>query len=711
MNMSGQHQYQNNNIIPVKERFCLNSDFKTELKKLKPEFGFNGLGELVFRRTYSRDNEDWNDVVIRVIEGVMSIRKDYFIKNSLEWCDKEWQEYAKDLSLSMFRMEWLPPGRGLWMMGTNFAYKRGSMALNNCGAVDTKEDIVHAAEWTMDALMNGVGVGFSTYWRGECVRPNKLDNEVFKIADSREGWVRSIIVLLTSYIDSKKYGKSKYPVFDYSLIRKSGERIKGFGGVSSGSEPLIKLHNRLEKYLDAMSDKKLVDKVKSYKEFKTDEGNSEWKEVEVEVDKEYDHTRFVADVFNAIGACVVAGNVRRSAQIALGNTDDDTFLNLKNYGENPERSEIGWMSNNSIVLHSNKDFEDFSFIPNLASRIIDNGEPGIINLYNIQKFGRYGKELKDDAYLVNPCAEISLQSFELCNLSEVFPNRCKNTTDFDNALRYATFYSSTVSLLPTHRPETNAIVAKNRRIGVSISGIAQWVSYKKDSSWGEMDYTRMTQILRNGYHIVKNTNKALADLAGIPASIRLTAIKPSGSISLLTGATSGIHYPVSRYAIRRIRIADNSPLIKPLVEAKVPYEKDSYSDNTLVFDFTIDHGDLRSCDQVSPWEQFSLVAMFQRCWSDNMVSATIYFDKEKDALDVEKMLAMYIPTLKSVSMLPHSGHGYKQAPYEPINKEEYERRLKTAILPNFDNVSGIVPEGSYFCTSESCEFVPKKLVF
>jgi ribonucleoside-diphosphate reductase alpha chain len=568
------------------------------------------------------------------------------------------------------------------------------MALNNCGAVDTKDDIVHAAEWTMDALMNGVGVGFSTYWRGVCDKPDKLDNEVFKIPDSREGWVNSVINLLTSYIYSKKYGKNKYPVFDYSLIRKSGERINGFGGISSGPEPLKKLHIRLEKYLDAMSNRNLVDTIKSYKEIK--------------LDKEYDHTRFVADVFNAIGACVVAGNVRRSAQIALGNTDDDTFLNLKNYTENPERSEIGWMSNNSIVLESNKDFEDFSFIPNLASRIIDNGEPGIINLYNIQKFGRYGKELKDDAYLVNPCSEISLQSFELCNLSEVFPNRCKNLSDFENALRYATFYSSTVSLLPTHRPETNAIIAKNRRIGVSISGIAQWVSFKKDSSWGEMNYTRMTQILRNGYHIVKNTNKILADLAGIPSSIRLTAIKPSGSISLLSGSTSGIHYPVSRYAIRRIRIADNSPLIKPLIDANIPHEKDIYSDNTLVFDFTIDHGDLRSCDQVSPWEQFSLVAMFQRCWSDNMVSATIYFDKEKDVLDVEKMLAMYIPILKSVSMLPHSGHGYKQAPYEPINKDEYEKRLKTYILPNFKNISGIVPEGSNFCTSDNCDFISTK---
>ena len=145
------------NIQPVIQRFVLDKSTKDELYLLKPNFGFNGLGEVVFRRTYSRDNENWNDVVIRVIEGVMSIRKEHFYRNNLEWKDASWQKYARDMALSMFNMEWLPPGRGLWMMGTDFAFQRGSMALNNCGATDTREDIVHSAEWTMDALMNGVG--------------------------------------------------------------------------------------------------------------------------------------------------------------------------------------------------------------------------------------------------------------------------------------------------------------------------------------------------------------------------------------------------------------------------------------------------------------------------------------------------------------------------------------------------------------------------
>jgi hypothetical protein len=152
-----------------------------------------------------------------------------------------------------------------------------------------------------------------------------------------------------------------------------------------------------------------------------------------------------------------------------------------------------------------------------------------------------------------------------------------------------------------------------------------------------------------------------------------------------------------------MRIGKDSPLVPSLVAAGIPHEDDTYSDNTLVFSFAIDHGNVRPCEQVSPWEQFSVVAMLQRCYADNCVSATIYFDKEKDAPDVEKMLAMYIPILKSVSMLPHSGHGYVQAPYEPIDEEKYIALKDSYTLPKFDKVSGNVPVGSKFCSGDTCE--------
>lgn len=339
----------------------------------------------------------------------------------------------------------------------------------------------------------------------------------------------------------------------------------------------------------------------------------------------------------------------------------------------------------------------------MAERIKVNAEPGILSIHNIQKYGRYGKESPDTANLVNPCGEIPLNNWETCNLSEVFPPRCENPEKFYQALKYATFYCTTVSLLPTHRPETNAIIAKNRRIGVAIGGLAQLASGVVPSGWGPTNTTNMVKFLRNGYKIVREENNKLSDEAGVPRAIRVTTVKPSGSISLLVGSSPGVHYPFSRYAIRRVRVAMNSPICKVMIEAGVPHEKDTYSDNTWVFEFTIDHGDMRQADQVSPWEQFSMVAMLQKHYSDNCVSATIYFDKEKDGKDVEAMLAMYIPLLKSVSMMPHSSHNYAQPPYEPLTKEQYEQRLSTIKIPDYSKLTGNVPVGSKYCTGDTCE--------
>lgn len=312
-----------------------------------------------------------------------------------------------------------------------------------------------------------------------------------------------------------------------------------------------------------------------------------------------------------------------SAEIALGSVKDDDFINLKNFEINPERGDIAWMSNNSLVLTSDDDFSDFNCIPEMARRIRDNGEPGMINLHNIQKYGRLGKEYEDKANLVNPCGEIPLENMETCNLAEVFPPRCESSVEYYEALTYATFYASTVSLLPTHRPETNSIIARNRRIGVSISGIAQWASGAVNSKWGEMNYTKMGEYLRKGYKKIREINTKLAKQSGVPESIRVSAIKPSGSISLLAGCTPGVHYPFSRYAIRRVRIGETSPLVDVLKKAGVPHEKDMFSDNTWVFEFVIDHGNVRSADEVSPWEQFSIVQMLQKHYSDNCVSACL----------------------------------------------------------------------------------------
>lgn len=630
------------NILPVCQRFALQESFCNELRAQSVCFGFSGFGETTYYRTYSRlkadgSREHWADTVIRVINGVMSIRKNHYIINNQKWDETRWSAYAKAIAAAMFEMKWLPPGRGLWIMGTDYIFERGSAALNNCGAVDTT-DLSVAAEWSMDMLMCGVGVGFNTAWKGNGVTmPQKSSPRPYRIPDSREGWAMSTRLLIESYTQNGTWFR-----FDYSDIRPEGSPIRGFGGTASGPKPLMELHARIETYLDTYC-----------------RGEAE-------------HTRTVVDIMNAIGVCVVAGNIRRSAEIALGTIDDQTFLELKDYEKNPERAEIGWVSNNSVMLSRS---DDLAKLPLIAEHIRSNGEPGIINLMNVQKYARYGDLSKDRAFLANPCSEIALESFELCNLAEVFDARCENQAEFYKALEYATFYASTVALLPTHRPETNAVTLRNRRIGVSLSGIAAMLD-----TYGE---TELIRRLRKGYQQVRSTNSELAAEAGVPPSIRVTTVKPSGTISQLVGVSSGMHFPTFRYAIRRIRVGNTSPVCQLLKSAGVPNEKDRYSDNTTVFEFPIDHGLTREASEVSAREQFEFLAMLQREWSDNMVSCTIYFDPGTEGKDIGQLLAQFAPRIKSVSMLPHTLKGvYLQMPYEGITKEEYEERLSR--LPKID---------------------------
>jgi len=646
----------------VRERFHLNERVSARLRAECPAFGFGGFGEATYYRTYSRLKEDgtqehWADTVIRVTNGVMSVRKHHALLNRLGWDEAYWQQYAEKIAAAMFEMKWLPPGRGLWAMGTEYVYERGGAALNNCGAVDTSR-LGDAADWAMDMLMCGVGVGFNTAWKGEnAALPDKSRPVPFVIPDSREGWVASVRLLIESYTRGGAWFR-----FDYGAIRPAGAPIRGFGGTASGARPLQELHQRIEGFLDAFCN-----------------GMT-------------DATRCCADVFNAIGACVVAGNVRRSAEIALGSVTDETFLDLKDYDKYPERSGIGWMSNNTVVLETREDFEK---LPLIAGRILKNGEPGIMNLINVQKYGRYGREAEDLAWLANPCSEIPLESYELCNLAEVFPSRCGDEKDFYTVLEYATFYASTVALLPTHRSESNAVIVRNRRIGVSLSGVADMLD--------ALGATELTRRLRKGYKVVQAVNRTLAAEAGVPPSIRVTTVKPSGTISQLAGVSSGMHFPTFQYAIRRMRVGNDSPVCGVLKASGVPHEPDAYSANTTVFEFPIDQGKTRKATAVSAWEQFAFLAMLQREWSDNMVSCTVYFDPETEGHQIEHMLAQFAPVIKSVSMLPHSDTGaYAQMPYEGIAEEEYRRRV--AAMPRIDwqRFAGSDGEESRFCTNGTC---------
>lgn len=353
--------------------FKLSEEFVDSYRSKPEKFGFNGLGNIVFYRTYSRvkengEYETWADVCARVINGMYSLLQDHSRKNKRRWDADKAQKDAQEAFDRMFNFKWTPSGRGLWMMGTPFIHERKtSEALLNCAFIGTeniKQEGGEIFEWIANMLMLGVGVAFDTKGAGEVlVSSPRNSTSTYLVDDSREGWARSIKVLVNSYLDG-----TDVALFDYSMVRKKGEPIKGFGGVASGPEPLMLCHDRIREYMNKNVGKKIT-------------------------------SRTITDICNAIGACVVAGNVRRSAELALGEADDQDYIALKNYSleENKYRQEIGWASNNSIIGDGVKQYGA------IAENIRNNGEPGVVWLENIERYGRMGEEKHDNAIGVNPC--------------------------------------------------------------------------------------------------------------------------------------------------------------------------------------------------------------------------------------------------------------------------------------------------------------------
>ncbi len=649
----------------VTERFTLNPLIVRNIQGRTEKFGYGLLGLATYYRTYSRimqsgKQEHWADTVIRCVEGILSIRKWWYTIHFLPWDEGYWQGIGARMADAMFELRFLPAGRQIWTLGTDHLYTYGAMAANNCGAKYIQL-LSRDMTWIMNALMLGVGTGATTYHANLALKHvDKEHPTTFVVPDDRAGWVDSLGLLFKSYEEG-----SQEVHFDYSLVRPAGAAIRGFGGTASGPEPLRAMHEKIRTFLEAF------------------------------VNEDVSQTRLIADVTNVIGQMVVSGNVRRSAEIMLGSPEDTEFLDLKDYQKNPERVEWGWLSNNSAVLRKT---DDFAHIPEVANRIVTRGEPGVINLLNVQKYGRYAEEMPDLAESTNPCAEIPLEDGELCLLQEVFPTRCKTDKEFYDALELAMITASTITLLPTESHETNLVVSRNHRIGVSISGVADWF----DTTHASHIITR----LREGYRVLRATNTRLAREAGISPSIRVSCIKPSGSVSLLAGVSPGMHYPPFTRYVRRIRIGKDSLVANILDSAGVPNEADVYSANTSVFEFPVESKARRSQRDITIWQKGAMVTMLQRHFADNMVSNTITFDPKTETNQIEDFLAFTLPMNKSISMLPDTEEGaYQQMPYEGITKAEYDRRRVGIHEVDWSRFEGDNKEATslQFCGNDSCE--------
>jgi ribonucleoside-diphosphate reductase alpha chain len=717
-------------------RYSLKEELKNELHQLKSPLTDDPYRYAIYLRTYSRlkkdgNREEWADTVIRVIEGTMAAYIDHMKKNGL-FIDYQWvDQKAEEMAISLYKLEWITGGRGLYAMGTDFTYEYGNAALNNCYATDTK-DLVKALSFTIAMSALGGGVGFDTSWAGEAIRPNKADNFIFVIGDTRESWTAALELLVRAYVPVDGKITNKFPLFQYHLIRPAGTPIVKFHGVASGPEPLRILLARVEiffdTYLDYQEAKTKEEQANVYEnlvrrlhqnncysigQYNIKEEIEKVRKSVFDYDKPYDKTRLIVDCFNSVGDCIVSGNVRRSSLIALGDAGDQVFLDLKNLTINPERQSIYFLSNNTVRFWKSENFQ--KYLPDICERIQRNGEPGIANMINVRKFGRYTdtSHPEDLATLLNPCGEICLFSFEPCCLSSVCPYNCRfnlnqvkspiNEDRMIAAAEHATFYATVVTTIRHHWYESNQIIARNRRIGVSYSGVT--------NIYDNFGVIYLTSTCRTLYAVIRKTNDELTSKLGIPTSIRVTTVKPSGSESILMGVAAGCHFPLCKFGERRVRFDKGDPIIGLLTAAGYPSEQCVYNKNAIVIIFPYRSMGARDSKSVSIYEKFLIATLMQRHFSDNSVSFTGDFSKETESDDVERVLGAFANQIKSVSMFPYSKdeQSYAQIPFTEVPEEQYNKlveRTKPVDWSSFfisKTNKDVSREGTSYCSNDKCE--------
>lgn len=705
-------------------RIKLSEEFLAPYKTQFPDFG--ALGYITYLRTYSREitdesgnrrQEEWWETVRRVVEGNINLDprlKDPGVDPSVI---EELTREAEQLYDAIFWLKMLPPGRGLWMSGTDFALETGDGLVNCWGMAckpqayegETEPKVSFPFVFILDESMKGGGVGFSVERKNleqippvqsrirlmivcDETHPNyqelvslptfpeakfrlvpqsefrpSMAKETLVVPDSREGWGLALRYVIDSHWDLPD--KSTLAI-DVSQIRPRGTPIKRFGGMAAGPSPLVDLLIHVNYVLNRRFGQRLTS-----------------------VD--------CTDICNMIGRCVVAGNVRRTALIAVSDSDDLDFARMKNWElaetewDKWAQMNHRWASNNSLIV-DDPSFYDSEIFREVVQSVQVNGEPGFLNRYLGQNFGRIVDGERPGfnklAEIPNPCSEQLLESGEPCNLFEVFPyNAERMDYSIEEGLRLAARYCKRVTFANYTWDISQKVIRRNRRFGVSLSGIQDWILYgfggKAIIDWEEKDGQRwpvynpeLVEALDRMYQIVRQADEEYSRELGVNPSITVTCVKPSGTVALVAnGQSPGIHFHYFDYGIRRVRFASDSPLVDYLRELGYPVEPALHGTNTVVVEFpfkaqTADLPGFRSASEVPIEEQFAMQALLQSFWADAMVSCTITFH-EHEREKISGLLAQYRHVIKSTSLLPYSGHGYAQAPYEPTSKEEYERRV------------------------------------
>ena len=611
--------------------------------------------------------ETWDETVGRYF--------DFFTEHLKDMHDFTLTESArKELENAVLDLEVMPSMRCLMTAGE--ALKRENIAGYNCSYVAVNR--VHAFDEILYILMNGTGVGFSVERQHVAQLPHVADDfhttdTTITVADSKLGWAKGLKELIGMlYI-------GQIPRWDLSKIRPAGSPLKTFGGRASGPEPLESLFNFAVNIFKNAPGRKLSS-------------------IECH------------DLVCKIAEVVVVGGVRRSALISLSNLSDDRMRHAKTgqwWNTEPQRA----LANNSACYTEKPDIGTF-MDEWKALYESKSGERGIFNRESAQQqAGKSGRRDTEHDFGTNPCSEIILRSREFCNLSEVVVRSTDTRETLKKKVRLATMLGTIQSTLVNFKYVSSAWknnCEEERLLGVSLTGIMdnKLLNGKMSSAEGTLE--SLLQGLRE--EAIK-TNKEFAEKIGINQSVAVTCVKPSGTVSQLVDAASGIHARHNPYYVRTVRGDKKDPLTKLMTDAGFPVEDDVMNpSHTAVFSFPmkVDKSAVFRTDMTAI-EQLKLWKVYQEAWCEHKPSVTISV-KEHEWLEVGAWVYDNFDMMSGVSFLPFSEHTYKQAPYQDIQKEEYEVLLKQmpkkvdwSKLAEYEKTDMTIASQELACVAGGCE--------
>jgi ribonucleoside-diphosphate reductase alpha chain len=623
-----------------------------------------------YARWISEDNrrETWGETVDRYFNFMLGhLEKNHnYIPN---------EKLVAELKEFVFERNVMPSMRSVMTSGA--ALERDNVAGYNCAFLPV--DSPRSFDETMYILMCGTGVGFSVeykYINKLPAVPETLEKSttVITVEDSKQGWAkayRELLALLWS---------GQIPAIDVSKVRPAGARLKTMGGRSSGPQPLINLFDF------------------TIAKFKNATGRN-LKPIECH------------DIMCKIGEVVVVGGVRRSAMISLSNINDIEMAQAKsgNWWEaSPQRA----LSNNSVAYSRKPEMEQF--IAEWKS-LYDSksGERGIYNVAAAQaQAAKYGRRDPDIHYGTNPCSEIILRPYQFCNLSEVVLRENDTKKDIERKVELATIlgtWQSTLTDFKYLRKIWKDNTEEERLLGVSLTG-----QFGHKFMSGKQDLVALESFLMTLREAARAKNKEESGKIGIPESAAITCVKPSGTVSQLVGVSSGMHAWHSPYYIRTVRGSKGDPISTFLKEVGIPVEDDVMKPNdTYVFSFPVKapegaivRNDLTAIEHLNIW------LVYQRAWCEHKPSITVSV-KEDEWMDVGAWVYKNFDEVSGISFLPHSDHSYKQAPYQEVDKAEYDalvarmpKDIRWEDLSFYETEDGTSTNATLACSSDgNCELV------